>query len=157
MSCDRPRDLPRHAIGEVDHVAHVGRLDDVAMVRIAVAEVIEQIDVGRHAVAEIDQDIGESLLHLRFGAAVARRLVAFEPREHRGGDVELDRQFVVRDGGRDLVDLALERVVIERVDRAHAASSTRNSQITECAGTRSTWNFVPAGILPAFFSRLNSA
>ena len=117
MSCDRPRNLPRHPIGELDHVAHVGRLDHVAMVRIAVAEVIEQIDIGRHAVAEIDQDIGERLLHLRLAAAVARRLVAFEPGEHGGGDVELDRQFVVRDGGGDLVDLALERVVVERVDR----------------------------------------
>ena len=29
----------------------------------------------------------------------------------------MDRQFVVRDGGGDLVDLALERVVVERVDR----------------------------------------
>ena len=87
------------------------------MVRIAVAEVIEEIDIGRHAVAEVDQDSGEGVLHLGLAAAVARRLVALEPREHRRGNVELDRQFVVRDGRGDLVDLALERLVVERVDR----------------------------------------
>ena len=95
-------------------------------------------------------------LHFGLAAAVARRLVAFEPREHGGRDVELDRQFLVRDGGGDLVDLALDRVVVERIDGACSAS-TRNSQMTECAGTRSTWNLVPAAILPASFSRLNSA
>ena len=88
------------------------------VVRIAVAEVIEQIDIRGNAIAEVDQDIGESLLHLRFATAVARCLVAFEPRKHGGGDVELDRQFVVRDRGGDLVGLALERRVVERVDRS---------------------------------------
>ncbi len=84
---------------------------------IAVAEVIEQIDIGRHAIAEFDQDSGEGVLHLGLAAAVARRLVALEPREHRGGDVELDRQLIMRDGSGDLVDLALERVVVDRIER----------------------------------------
>src|SRR5471030_1575174 len=41
--------------------------------------------------------------------------------------------------------------------RQQLGMPTRYSQITECAGTRSTWNFVPAAILSSYFSRLNTA
>jgi hypothetical protein len=78
--------------------------------------VIEQVDVARHPIAKVDKDIGEGVLHVRLGPPVARGFVAFEPREHRGGDVELDGELIMRDGGGDLVDLALERVVVDRVD-----------------------------------------
>ena len=105
------------AVGEFDHVAHVGRLDHVLVVGIAVAEVEQQIDVRRHPVAEIEQDVAERLLHLFLAAPVAARLIALEAREHRGRDVELDRNLVVRQRGRDLVDLALDRLVVDRVDR----------------------------------------
>ena len=83
----------------------------------AVAEVIQEVDVGRHAVAEVDQDVAERLLHRGLAGAVARRLVALEPGEHRRGHVELDRELVMRDGGGDLVDLALHRVVVEGIER----------------------------------------
>ena len=42
---DRPLDLAADAVGELDHVAHVGRLDHVLVVGIAVAEMEQQIDV----------------------------------------------------------------------------------------------------------------
>src|SRR5215470_5121158 len=78
-----------------------------------------------------------------------------QPGKNRRSDIELDRQFLVRDRGGDLVDLALERIVIDRIDGAWSAS-LRNSQITECAGTRSTWNLVSAEIEPVSFSHLNT-
>jgi hypothetical protein len=87
------------------------------MVRVAVAEVIEQVGFRRHPIAEVDQDLAEPLLHLGLGAAVARRLVALEPRKHGRGNVELDRELLVRDGGGDLVDLALDRSVVDRIER----------------------------------------
>ena len=114
---DGSPDLPADPIGEFDHVAHVGRLDHVLVVGVAVAEMEQQIDVRRHPVAEIEQDVAECLLRLLFGAPVAARLVALEAGEHSGRDVELDRNLVVRQRGCDLVDLALDRLVVDRVDR----------------------------------------
>ena len=49
----------------------------------------------------------EGAEHLFLVAAVARDVAALQPREYRRRHVELDREFVVRDGGRNLVDLAL--------------------------------------------------
>jgi hypothetical protein len=67
-------------------VSPIGRLDRMAVVRIAIAEVIQQIDILRHAVVEIGDDGAERFLHLRLAAAVARNLVALKPREHGGRD-----------------------------------------------------------------------
>ena len=49
--------------------------------------------------------------------AVGIRLIAFESREHSRGDIELDGDLIVRQRLRDLVDLALERLVVHRIER----------------------------------------
>ena len=87
------------------------------VVGIAVAEMKQQLDVGGHVVGEVDQDAREGLLRFVLAAAVARPVVAFEPREHRRRDVELDRDLIVRQARRDLVDLALERLVVDGIER----------------------------------------
>ena len=88
--------------------------------------------------------------------AIARRLVALEPGEHRRRHVELDRQLVVRDRGGDLVDLALDRLVVDRVDRR----VQRVDQIEPDHRVRRHQIDLELGagaILPASFSRLNTA
>ena len=49
--------------------------------------------------------------------AVGVGLVPLQPCEHGGGDIELDRKLVVRDGFDELVDLAPHGIVIDRVER----------------------------------------
>ena len=46
----------RQPVRQLDHVAHVGRLDHVTVIGIAVAEVEHQLDVGRHMIGERGQD-----------------------------------------------------------------------------------------------------
>ena len=92
--------------------------DYVPMPGVAVTEVEQDIDVGRHMVGEPQNDLREGVLHLRLGGAVGARLVALEPREHGRGDVELDGDVVVRQRGGDLVDLAQHGVVVNGIDRA---------------------------------------
>ena len=48
----------RKPVRQFHHVAHVGRLNHMAVAGIAVAEVIHQLDVRRHLIAEIEQDGG---------------------------------------------------------------------------------------------------
>ena len=76
-----------------------------------------QLDVGRHVLGQVGEDRGEARQHLGAVLAVGVRLVALQAREHRGGDVELDRDFAMRQRRRDLVDLALERFVVDRIER----------------------------------------
>jgi len=73
------------------------------------------VDVGGHVVAEIDQEPGERRLHFGLGLAVARRFVALEPREYRRGDIELNGGLIVRQARGDLVDLAANRGVVDRI------------------------------------------
>ena len=77
----------------------------------------QELDIGRHVVAELDQDLAETGEHLVLVAPIGVALVALQPREHRGGDVELDGELIVRDGGGELVDLAAQRGVEDRIDR----------------------------------------
>ena len=43
-------------VRELHHVDHVGRLDHVPVAGVAVAEVEQQLDVGRHVIGKIDQN-----------------------------------------------------------------------------------------------------
>ena len=106
---NRPLDISRQTVGHIDHVAHIARLEHMFVVGIAVTEVKHQLDIGRHLLGEIDEDTREARQHLVAILAIGVRLIALQPREHRGGNVELDRDLIVRQGRRDLVDLALER------------------------------------------------
>ena len=49
--------------------------------------------------------------------AVSIRLAALQPREYGRGHVKLDGNLVVRKRSRNLVDLTLERLVIDRIER----------------------------------------
>src|SRR5262249_17465519 len=76
----------------------------------------KEIDSGWYAIAEIDQDVAKRLQHLLLAAAIWACLVALEACKHGRGDMELDRQFMVRDCGRGLVDLLLECLMIDGIN-----------------------------------------
>ena len=61
---DRPPDPAAHAVRELDHVGHIGRLNHVLVAGVAVTEMEQQVDAARHVVAEIDQDVAERFLRL---------------------------------------------------------------------------------------------
>ena len=103
---DRPLDFGAQQVGDIDHVAHVDRLDHVLMVGVAIAEVEHQFDAAGHVVRELHQDGAEGCEHRVAIAAVGVRLVALQAREHRGRHVELNREVAVRNGGGEPVDLA---------------------------------------------------
>ena len=67
-------DAVRQPVRHRHHVGHVGRLDHVLVVGIAVAEVKQQLDVGGHMVGEIDQDARRR--SLRLGLAARRSSTA---------------------------------------------------------------------------------
>ena len=61
---DRPMDRRAQQVGDVDHVAHVDRLDHVLMVGVAVAEVEHELDPIGHMVRKAAQDRAERGEHL---------------------------------------------------------------------------------------------
>src|SRR5262245_16748163 len=86
------------------------------MVGVAVAEVEEEIDARRHVRCQIDENVGETLLRLALVGAVARSLCAFQAREYSGCHVELNRELTFWNGLCKLVDLALDGLVVDRVE-----------------------------------------
>lgn len=114
---DGPSDHAREVVGENNHIAHVDRLDDVSVVGVAVAEVKQQLDVCRYVIGEPNQNRCECFDHLLLVAPVGIRLVALQPREHGGSDVELDGELIVRNGLREPIDLTAQRLVINRINR----------------------------------------
>ena len=97
------------------------------------------------------------LLRLLLGAAVAARLVALEPREHRGGHIELDRDLVVRQRRRRSCRSRASppRCRSDRSARAAHRPDRARSPNAPARGRSGTWS--PGGILPASFSRLKTA
>jgi hypothetical protein len=62
----------------------------------------------------------------------------------------------MRDRGREFVDLAPKRIVVDRVDRFLQMRGGKKPY-DRMPGTRSTWKRVPAGILCASRKRRNTA
>ena len=68
---DRAGNTCRHAVGEFHHVAHIGWIDHMLVAGIPVTEMVQQIDTGRHAIAEVDENAAERRLHFLLRAPVA--------------------------------------------------------------------------------------
>src|SRR5512144_539228 len=49
-------DIRAKTVREVDHIAHIGRLNDVPVVGVAVTEMEEQLDTGRHAIGKVGEN-----------------------------------------------------------------------------------------------------
>ena len=94
---------------------YVGRLNRVLVPIVAVAEVIDQIDVRGHAIAQRDHLCRERIMHLGRGHAIAGRQAAFEIKKHCRRDIELDGELVVRYRRCNAGDLALEALVEQRL------------------------------------------
>src|SRR5262245_22544816 len=52
-------DLPAKAVRELNHVAHVGRLNDMPVVGVAVTEVKKKLDVRRHVIRKARENCRE--------------------------------------------------------------------------------------------------
>ena len=50
------RDIRAKAVCEVDHIAHICRLNDVPVVGVAVTEVEKKLDIGRHAIGKVREN-----------------------------------------------------------------------------------------------------
>jgi hypothetical protein len=94
----------------------MSRLDRVAVLRRAVAEVIDEIDLCRHPLAERDRPARQALEHLGLGAAVTGRFCDLQGAKDLRGAVPLDRELVVRDHRAHLVDLGDQRLLVARAD-----------------------------------------
>ena len=100
---DRPLDARGDGVGDLDHDAHVLRQHHVLVGRAAVAQVIAELDAGRHRVADLHQHVD------RLGAEIDRpRLVIAFPGQHLLADVPLHGDAVVRQRLGDLAHLADE-------------------------------------------------
>src|SRR4029077_2741670 len=104
-------DVRRQAIGNINHIGHVDGLDDVLVVGVAVTEMEQQCDVGRHSFCKIGQDAGKAFQHVSAILTVGIRLIALKSCKHRRCDIELDGNLIVRQADGDLIDLALKRLV----------------------------------------------
>src|SRR5262245_16042766 len=49
-------DVGAKAVCEVDHIAHIDRLNDMPVVGVAVAEVEEKLDIGRHMIRKVREN-----------------------------------------------------------------------------------------------------
>src|SRR5262249_37002840 len=78
----------------------------------------QELDVGRHVIGELDQNRPECLEHLLLVLPIGIGFIQLQPGEDRGGDVERDGKLIVRNHCREPIDLALHRVIIDRVERA---------------------------------------
>jgi hypothetical protein len=88
------------------------------MARVAVAEVIAKLDIGRHAVADAHQAIEDFLAHV----LECHRPDAFEHPE-LDRRIPLDGELIVRNRRHDLVQLAQQGCLVDGFDRGHGRRS----------------------------------
>ena len=58
-------DIGGKPIGYIDHVTHVGRLDHMLVVGIAITKVKQQLDISRNMVGKIDQKCWSAVITRR--------------------------------------------------------------------------------------------
>src|SRR5215471_8383192 len=108
---DRPLKCSRDGVGHLDHVGRIHWLLEVAMLAVAVAEVIPQLNVGWHTYAEPDKPLDDPSLDVgEVGPPQAL------PDGHLDRHVPLDGELAVRNGRHDLVEFGEQPRLIGRLD-----------------------------------------
>jgi len=51
-----PRSVLFKAVSEINHIAHIGRFNDMLVVGVAVTEVEKKLDIGRHAIGKVREN-----------------------------------------------------------------------------------------------------
>src|SRR6185437_12462922 len=95
-------------IGELDHLAGIDRVNEMFGVEIAVAEVVTQLDILGHGVAEAGKPLEH---HGRRDVRIALEELAV-PDHHLDADIPLDREVLMRDGAADRIELSEHRRLI---------------------------------------------
>ena len=113
-----PADRARNSVGDFDADPQILRLNEVLVLRAAVAEVVAEVDVGRHHVADVAQRIEDALPMVFLDAVIAL------PHQHLDADIPLVSDLVVRQGLGDSPELVAQMRRVGRHEVVHRRWAT---------------------------------